>query len=553
MTRTSAAFWRKLSVAEWSVAGLLTIAAIYLHWVFFRHAGVLWRDEIGIVNIAQLASWGEVWRTLSHDHCPIFFPALVRIWTEAGPGATDPGLRIFGLGIGLLMLAALWGTSRMMGRGLPLFSLSLVALNFTVITFGDSMRAYGLATVCILTTLGLVWRFTEMPSWRRGLLAAIAAVLSVQTLYQNAFLVLAVCVAGMVLCVSRRQYRPALAVLVIGLVAALSLMPYVKPMLDAQSWWAVSKTGDGFHAFLDRLIEITGGFSSLWFFYAWFVAVIGAMVLGIGHFYLAGKNKATERQDVCCFAGVALTTGFVGYGLFFILAGLTVQPWYCIPLLGFIAVCCDAILPRMHSVLRLGVLMVAVVSFFLAWPTSYSKVQQRRTNGDRVAATLAQKVSPNDLVVVYPWFYGLTVARYYHGGAVWKTLPPLENHRYHGYDQLWSELQKTNAIQPVLEQAEAALRSGHRVWIVGDFSMPKANAPLPVDLPPAPNGPTGWLDVPYIRAWSFKFGYVLANHATNITRLVDPSTNAPETWEGIGLTVVSGWIDPAQTNSSPTK
>src|ERR1035437_997669 len=95
-------WWRKISVVEWSVAGWLTVAAVYLHGVFFQHAGALWRDETGIVNIALLPSWGEVWKTLPHDHCPILFPALVRVWSEAGPGTSAAGLRILGLGIGLL-------------------------------------------------------------------------------------------------------------------------------------------------------------------------------------------------------------------------------------------------------------------------------------------------------------------------------------------------------------------------------------------------------------------------------------------------------------------
>jgi hypothetical protein len=546
-------FWRKISLAEWFVAGLLTIVAACLHGVFFRHAGALWRDEIGIVNIALLPSWEEVWKTLPHDHCPILFPALVRVWSEAGLGTTDESLRILGLGIGLSLLAAFWMTNRMMGRGLPLFSLSLAALNFTVITFGDSLRAYGLASACILLTLGLVWRFLELPGWRRGLLAGIAAVLSVQTLYQNAFLVLAVCLASITLCISRRQYRLALAVLTIGSAAALSLVPYIKPLLDAQTWWAVSKTGAGAYDFLDQMIEITGGYSSKWFLCAWFMSVICAAALGIGHFFIDRKNNAAGPQDMCFFASVALVGSFAAYGLFFKLAALVVEPWYCIPLIGFIAVCCDVILPHLHQTLRLGILIVAVVSFLVAWPTTCSKVQQRRTNGDQLAATLAQNISPDDLVIVHPWYYGLTFARYYHGGAVWKTLPPIEDYRFHRYDLIRQKLQMTNAIQPVLEKAEATLRSGHRIWIVGEVSMPKSNIPPPVDLPPAPNGPAGWLDAPYTRAWGNKLGYMLAGHATNTLRLIEPSIHAMKPMEDIGLTVVSGWNDLAQTNFSQTK
>ncbi len=549
----SKSFWRKISLAEWSVAGLLTIAAAFLHGVFFYHAGALWRDETGIVNIGLLPSWEEVWNTLPHDHCPILFPALVRVWSEAGPGATDTSLRILGLGIGLLLLAAFWMTNRMIGRSLPLFSLSLAALNFTVITFGDSLRAYGLASAFILLTFGLVWRFLEMPVWRRGLTAGIAAVLSVQALYQNAFLVLAVCLAGIALCISRRQYRPALAVLAIGFVAALSLVPYIKPLLAAQTWWAVSKTGAGAYDFLDQMIEITGGHSSNWFLCAWFMSVISAAALGIGHGLLDRKKNAAGPQDVCFFAGFALAVSFAAYGFFFKLAALVAEPWYCIPLIGFIAVCCDVVLPRMHQALRLGIMIVAVVSLLIAWPATYSKVQQRWTNGDQLAVTLAQSISPDDLVIVHPWYYGLTFARYYHGGAVWKTLPPIEDYRFHRYDLIRQKLQMTNAIQPVLETAEATLRSGRRIWIVGEVPILNSSNPPPADLPPAPNGPKGWLDSPYTHAWGTKLGYILASHATNATRLVDPSTRGPKPWESMGLTVVSGWNELAQTNVSLVK
>jgi hypothetical protein len=546
-------FWRKVSLAEWSVTGLLTIAAACLHGVFFRHAGALWRDETGIVNIALLPSWEEVWNTLPHDHCPILFPALVRVWSEAGPGATDASLRILGLGIGLLLLVAFLMTNWMMGRSLPLFSLSLAALNFTVITFGDSLRAYGLASACILLTFGLVWRFLELPVWRRGLPAAIAAVLSVQALYQNAFLVLAICLAGIALCISRRQYRPALAVLAMGFAAALSLVPYIKPLLAAQTWWAVSKTGAGAYDFLDQMIEITGGYSSNWFLCAWFMSVISAALLGVAYFLMNRGKNATGPQDMCFFVGVALACSFAAYGIFFKLAALVVEPWYCIPLIGFVAVCCDVVLPRVHQTLRLGVLIVAIVSFLVAWPTTCSKVEQRRTNGDQLTVTLAQSINPGDMVIVHPWYYGLTFARYYHGGAIWKTLPPLEDYRYHRYDLVRQKLQMTNAIQPVLETAEATLRSGHRIWIVGDVPILNSINPPPADLPPAPNGPNGWLDSPYTHAWGTKLGYLLASHATNATRLVDPSIQRPKPWENMGLTVVSGWNELAQTNMSLVK
>jgi hypothetical protein len=541
----------KCRLLEWFVACGITLAILGLHWVFFRHAGALWRDETAIVNIASLPSWPEVWRALPHDHCPILFPALVRFWSGTGMGNSDAGLRVLGLGLGLFLLAAFWISNRLMSRGLPLFSLPMAAMTFTVITFGDSLRAYGLATALILLTLGFVWRFLEKPTWSRAWPAMITAVLSVQTLYQNAFLVLAICLAGIALCLVRRQIRPACAVFGIGLTAALSLLPYLHAMLAAQSWWALSKTGEGLIIFVGRLIQITGGYDNKWFVLVLFMSMLLAAVLGIGQFFMGGQKNAPEPQPVCFFAGVALVAGFACYGIFFKLAGLTVQPWYCIPVLGFMAVCCDVILPRMHQVLRTGVLAAAIVSTVLAFPGSLAKARQPRTNGVSVIEKLSANAGPGDLVVVHPWYFGLTFARYYNGNLAWKTLPPLDDYRFHRYDLLKPKMQMTNAIQPVLEQVEATLRAGHRIWIVGDNTIPKSPTTPPADLPPAPYGPGGWFDALYTLAWGEKFGYLLATHATNSVTIIDPVTNPLPPWENLGLTVVSGWADVAPTNAAP--
>jgi hypothetical protein len=546
--RMSKPFWRRISLIEWGVAGLITLASVYLHWICSRSAGALWRDETGIVNIAQLHSWQEVWNALPHDHCPVIFPLLVRAWSEAGLGATDYGLRILGLGIGLGLLTAIWISLRLMGRGLPLFTVALVSMNSTVIIFGDSLRAYGLATVFILLTLGLVWHFLERPNWQRGLLAAITAMASVQTLYQNAFLVLAICVAGIALSVQRRQYRTALAMMGIGLVSALSLLPYVHAMIEAQSWWALSKPREGVGAFIAQLIQISGGADHTWFLFVWFISVIMAATLGAGHFLVINQETAVQRNDVCFFAGMALVAGFAGYGSFFMLSGLTVQPWYCIPLFGFIAVCCDVILPRIHPVTRLGVLLVAILSPLLAYPVVHTQVQQPRTNGYLVAEKLSRHIIPGDLIIVYPWYYGITFARYYHGGLPWETLPPLGDYRFHRYDLLKTKLQMTNAIQSVLEETEAKLRSGHRVWIVGEVPFPKPTATPPVDLPPAPNGTMGWFDAPYTQVWGAQLGYLLSHHVTNHISIVSPSTPDTKLMEHIGLTFLSGWTDSSPTN-----
>jgi hypothetical protein len=531
--------------SEWVVAGLVTVAAVWLHFFYLIHAGGLWRDEISVKSIATLPSFGQVWEALPHDHCPILFPSLVRIWSASGLGTTDMGLRILGLGCGLLLLAAFWVATRTMDKGLPLLSLALAGLNFTVIRYGDSIRAYGLATVFILLTMSLIWRFVEAPTMRRGLLAGLAAVLSVQTLYQDAFFLLTICIAGAAVCLRRHQERRAIGVLSIGLPAALSLLPYLNPLHHAQSWWIVSKTGVDFTGFLFRIAEAAGMLVGVWL-----VLVMIAALFGVGCALIKTSPDETRvHQDLLSFASIALVIGLAGFGFFIKLTGLPTQRWYYIPAMGFAVVCCDLILPRIHQAARIGVLVIAVVVAWLAFPSAQSALKLRQTDGDLVAAQISQKARPDDLIIVLPWYYGITFGHYYHGTVPWTTLPPLEDYRYHRYDLLKSKLQMTNVIEPVLKQVETTLRSGHAVWIVGNVPVPQPNQAPPADLPPAPHGPEGWADRPYTDAWGARFGYLLVYHITNAVTLVDPTTNPVSSMENMPLAIATGWRSAVQTNS----
>src|SRR4029077_21038707 len=116
-------------------------------------------------------------------------PLVVRAWSAAGFGSTDPGLRILGLVIGLFLLFAFWFASLMIRNGAPLLAITLAGLNVTIIRAGDSLRAYGLGSALAVLTLALIWRLTCRPSLAVFSGALAVALLSVQSLYQNAFFV----------------------------------------------------------------------------------------------------------------------------------------------------------------------------------------------------------------------------------------------------------------------------------------------------------------------------------------------------------------------------
>src|SRR4029450_7113935 len=167
-------------------------------------------DEVDLVHLSLLPSVSEVWQNLPHDSCPILMHLVVRAWSAAGFGNTDPSLRVLGLYVGLFLLLAFWLSSWTMRNGAPLLALTLAGLNVTIIRAGDSLRGYGLGSALAVLALAVIWRLTCRPRLATFSCAVAVAVLSVQSLYQNAFFVFAACCGGFVLCALERRWRETL-------------------------------------------------------------------------------------------------------------------------------------------------------------------------------------------------------------------------------------------------------------------------------------------------------------------------------------------------------
>jgi hypothetical protein len=170
----------------------------------------------------------------------------------------------------------------------------------------------------------------------------------------------------------------------------------------------------------------------------------------------------------------------------------------------------------------------------------WQQVTERRTNADIVATVLGKEAAAGDLILVTPWYYGVSFHRYYKGSAEWVTLPPLEDLRIHRYDLLKAAMARPNPIDPVLERMAETLKSGHRLWLVGVLPDPRT-VEQPAVLPPAPNAPSGWYCGPYLITWAQQASYLLKSHAlraevrpTGAGRPVNPYENMP-------VVVVSGW------------
>jgi hypothetical protein len=173
-------------------------------------------------------------------------------------------------------------------------------------------------------------------------------------------------------------------------------------------------------------------------------------------------------------------------------------------------------------------------------PKAVRDVQYRQTDVDVIAKVLGARAGAHDLIVVQPWYCGVTFDRYYRGTAPWVTLPPLEDCRMHRYDLLKEQLAAAHPIDTVLQRTVMTLSSGHTLWVVGRLDIPPSPAARIPYLPPAPNSRWGWSDVPYIELWSEEMGMVVARNATSIERVEVPEPLRVNPYENVPLYCVRG-------------
>ncbi len=514
--------------ANWLLAVLGTLAVLALHFYFINSIGGLWRDEVNSLSIAQ----GK-WNSLTHDAFPILFPLLLRGWSALGLGGSDLAVRSFGVGLGLGLTAVFWLAAWWMRRTPPLWSLVLVALNAWVIYYAASLRAYGVGSAMIALCAAAAWRYVQNPEKKSWLVFAVAAVLSVQSLYQNSALIAAVCAGAGTVCLRKKNYKSILGVFLAGLTAAISLLPYrqnitgmaqgISPLrIDFDRWTALTDLDT-------RLAFPMPQFVWVWMLLIGFV-VIRAVA---GLFSAAGDDRSL-------FAAATIIVGATAFWIFLWRANFPVQPWYFLPPVALAAVCLDAALPRPAGRFRAGLWGGLAATAVISAGFAVHVLNYRFTNLDVFAKKTSAVAGKNDLVVVTPWQAGITFARYFQNPCAWVTVPPIGDHGSHRYDLLEAQMANTNAMAPVLARITETLQAGGTVWVVGGINTADG-ATAPASLPPPPLPHSGWNETPYRITWNNQLGWLLQHSATNIECLdngTDPDVNPNER---VPFSKVTGW------------
>jgi hypothetical protein len=120
-------------------------------------------------------------------------------------------------------------------------------------------------------------------------------------------------------------------------------------------------------------------------------------------------------------------------------------------------------------------------------------------------------------------------------------LPALADSSVHRYDLIKERLAATAPIKPVLDRIAQTLASGNRLWIVGELPAPEAGEKAPPDLPPAPESPYGWADMPYSYVWGRQTERFIAAHGGHIEAVPVGTDAAVSMYEKPSFAVVKGW------------
>ncbi len=515
-----------------------------LHLRVVTHAGALWRDEISSLRLANAIGTREFWSCFGTDVFPPFYFLVLRCWVFLGLGFSDIAFRYFGFGIGVALIAAIWITAYGKRRSTPLWPLALLALTPLTFQCGDQLRPYGLAGIFVILAFGAIWRvtFSDEFSKSAAIIAGLCTVLAVQTSYSNSLLIFAICTAGIFASLRSGFSKRAMIILLIGIIAALSLAPYLFLFRGSHEWMALLPGSPS----LWNAIGTLGVAAALGHPLTLIVWVL-LPIIGLAAFTVPSLRRKIRVAETPAAAELQFAFVTFAVALLVTLTFFRWVNWLSYPRYFFLLLCVNAIcLHRFAEVLRTRVvwrsinLFAAIVVAAMQLPNSYYDSSVRLTNCDVAAESVGERASPDDVVVLTAFYYGINFERYYHGSAPWTSLPPIADYRWYRWDLAMQAMARPDPIREVVSRCEIALRSGHRVFLVGSLRNRPPQTP-PTPLPPAPNVSTGWDLPPYLKSWQDELGYFIEQHSTSGERIPLEENQAVNEIDRVGVFAVSGW------------
>lgn len=534
-----------LARCEFAIAIVMSLLLIVLHVRVLVHAGPLWRDEVSSFYVATAPNLQAFRDSLVLDPFPILFVTVLRVWIALGFGSSDFGLRLLAFLIGTSLIGAIWLCCRMIDkeRWAPLWPLALFGLTPVTLIEGDSLRAYGLGLIGIVMSFGLVWRLAFRP-WRLGtaVAAAICALLAVQSLYLNSLILFAICLAGIIASFRRKQFVPLAGIFFVGLIAALSLLPYAGIMRDAHEQLALQREFQTVSNGMSSLISAGALRGTAAKLVCILLFSIGLSVVSLPSLRRPLFDRIKGTSDSLVFAMIVVMAGAITTFGFLWSSGVH-SPRYRLPFTAAATLSMQVVYVTLRK--NIGLTVANLVGSGLTAaafiPSSYHLSELRRTNCDLAAAVVANSAAQDDLVIVTRFTHAPTFQRYYRGTAPWTSVPAVADHLQHRAYLARSVKLNPDTIRDILLSIESELKAGHKVFLVGRF--PLSEIGRPVSITSTPESGSSWRLGIYLNMWRSQIVNLLGQHAVQVLKIALNESPPIDPQEKEDVFVFSGWKD----------
>lgn len=534
----------RIALGEWLVGILLTLLALYMHIVFLQNAGGFWRDEANSIHFALMPNLIDLWSALKFDSFPALHILIGRYWASIF-GSTDTSFRVLGLIIGSLIIVALWYKSRELGGRAPLMSLLIMGTSPVMIRYLDSFRPYGLAMATTILSFAVVWRTVKNPKLVHLFISSLMLSLSVQAFYQSAIFVLAIGIGAVSVGMLRGGIMLALRLTVPFFIAGFSLLPYADNLREARDWYPVAMNPPETKSLLPGFLQSVQSPES-WFMWVWlwfgllaFAGVIRTL------FNNRGERGRYAEPGLFLYCGITCLLSLGGFAVFLVYVTVfSPKIWHFVPVLLMTVISAEPFVRQVTFWKTKGSylhLLVLVAIAFVTFAPSSRHLTTRMTSVDIISSIIEREAGPEDLVVLNPWWLGISFNRYYRGSTPWMTFPSLQDNAIHRFDLLKERMKHPESIYEDMARISSTLERGGKIWVIGDVYIVSPEQVVK-PLPPAPLWWAGWSSDPYVINWNKHLLYYLVVHSRRADIVPVPTDRIVSDFESPIVAVVQGWV-----------
>jgi len=489
--------------------------AFALRWMFAFRSG-LWRDEGLFLGIVRMESIGDIFSFLRHheSHPPLFY-LLMRGWLRL-TGGSDTAALLLPITLGAAIVPVIYVCGRrVFGREIALISAFIAAISGSLAENSGLARPYSLLPILAFLSTYYLWRLLyDAEGGARGKVRVAYVAATAALVYTHNWAWLVVIGEWVIVLISAALQRGASPVssalrwgrstketgiewLIVQAALLLLFSPWL-PVLLFQAGHAGHGSANN-PTVLNSLAQLATIVLPLPYNYSIFVCLpviavaVTAMVLTARHdrqpVAPEGASVASPWYRVIAptpaglyvFAGV----GFAAYCLAFLLnaRSLLLLP-RCLAMVGpglllaFVAILTTAIpgRPFLRLILNMGIFIGLLFMTFVL-------LVLPKSNARELAAMIAQRQHPNDLIVISPEMLASSFNHYYSLDTEQIDFPGTGRETVTPFDDWIARCRDRKRLDDTYASIADAHRAGRRIWLIilnGDYfdALPDDDAKL---------------------------------------------------------------------------